>query len=168
MSANVCSGCGASLSRSRLICEYCGRTTDLAIKTSEDEFELLREIARAAQKIGGEGASNESLEAFWQAGPFLVFRSPSPKRAARRLRGSRALGISTMGSWGAGRLVLPCRGLRRITHFPSWAPEGRRCPPRATGEEAPPCPPPGIQDHRVLDRRVLACGGRSLGMVCGT
>ncbi len=85
MSDEKCAGCAAPLQGNKFTCGYCGRSTQAAAKSAEDEFELLREVGRFAQALAAGGAESR-LEAFWQSAPMPRF----PEALAQACRESLA------------------------------------------------------------------------------
>lgn len=69
----TCTGCSAPLEDAHFVCVYCGRTTNTAAKTAEEEIDMLRELSSAVQSLVTRGATTAQLEAFWQNAPMPRF-----------------------------------------------------------------------------------------------
>ena len=77
---STCGSCGAAISEAAFVCSFCGAPTGSFASSEEEELQMLRELAKAAQHIanppsGGDDAGRdkkiaEDLSRFWAVAPL--------------------------------------------------------------------------------------------------
>ena len=77
---STCGSCGAAISEAAFVCSFCGAPTGSFASSEEEELQMLRELAKAAQHVanppsGGDDAGRdkkiaEDLSRFWAVAPL--------------------------------------------------------------------------------------------------